>query len=241
VKVIFSPHCDDAYLSLGGSILLWRDAEEEVRIVNCFSKSGASRHITVTKGKVVDLITHTRALEETVNALSVGAQVEFLGLPESQLRGYTNTVGEAKGLRGRFAPKIDDSWIPPKLEDAIMKHAPDNHLYFPLGLGNHHDHVLVAKAGKEANAMEKNSVTFYEDLPYAAQDQYRRINEDMTSTLTPISWTRKAELLGTYESQFPGRYGKRIMTMIEEYCKSIGNAERTWKSPPPSNKIPPKN
>ena len=133
MKVVFSPHCDDAYLSLGGSILNWRKAGEPLRIVNCFSKSGASRQVTATTGRVVELVSHTRRLEESVNALTVGAEVEFLGLPEALLRGHRNPIGKtSRSLLNLFPAKIDESGLVKTLQDAVSKLSLNNELYFPL-------------------------------------------------------------------------------------------------------------
>ncbi len=235
LKVIFAPHCDDAYLSLGGSILEWRNEGEEVLVVNFFSKSGFTNKVSSNESNLVWLISHTRALEDLVNARTVGAKVEFLDLPEAPLRGHRkpwtidNTRnGSLSFLRG----KIDDSWLKDPITKSILKYAADNECYFPLGVGKHVDHVLLSEAAQKTILQKQiRSYGFYEDLSYAARvrsDIYEVIGMELQPTLQSIDWTRKEKLLRTYGSQLEGKYGLRIITSIESYHNSLGGCERIW-------------
>ncbi len=235
MKVIFAPHCDDAYLSLGGSILKWRNEGEEIRVVNVFSKSGFTNKVSSDDSNLVWLISHTRALEELVNALTVGADVEFLDLPEAPLRGHRKpwTTGVNRdGVVNFLQGKIDDSWLNSPILKSILKFAPENECYFPLALGNHIDHVLLSEVAQKAiQQTHISSYCFYEDLPYGAKilsGRYEVNGRELRPTLQSIDWTRKEKLLLTYGSQLEGKYGLRIIATIESYHASLGACERTW-------------
>ena len=237
MKVIFAPHCDDAYLSLGGSILKWRKRGEEILVVNFFSKSGFTNKVSSdeSKSNLVWLISHTRALEDLVNARTVGAEVEFLDLPEAPLRGHRKpwTISNTRnGGLSFLRAKIDDSWLKDPITKSILKFAADNECYFPLGVGKHVDHVLLSEAAQKAISQKQiTSYGFYEDLPYAAKvrsDRYEVIGMELQSTLQSIDWTRKEKLLQTYGSQLEGKYGLRIIAYIQSYHDSLGGCERIW-------------
>ena len=235
MKVVFAPHCDDAYLSLGGSILEWRQKGEQVLIINCFSKSGFTLKVSSTESDLVSLISHTRSMEEIINAMSVGAEVEFLELPEAQLRGYRKpwTVEKSqKGPFGLFRKSDDDSQVEEPLTRAILKYVSDNETFFPLGNGNHIDHVFVNNIAQKIIQEKGISLhSFYEDLPYSSLhliDEERITAKGLRPILKSIDWEKKKVLLQRYKSQLGGKYGLKIIKSIGSYCSSLGECERIW-------------
>lgn len=239
MRVIFSPHCDDAYLSLGGSIQKWGLEKERIVILNCFSRSGFSLKISSKKPAVVDLITHTRQLEESFNALKVGAEVEFMNLPEAPLRGYSRPWTfpiKKRTLRNAFGKAIDDVPITQSLEKIVRKYAStDVDSYFPLALGKHVDHTILNEIAEKVTKESRNPqrIFYYEDMPYGARpgiDLSFLSEKGFEPILNEINWEEKATLLLTYESQLSGKYGKKIIDSVETYCRSLNGHERLWKA-----------
>lgn len=232
-KVIFAPHCDDAFFALGGAICAWRERGEQVLILDCFSRSGLTRQASSTNRKsMIDLISHTRALEDLVNALRLGAKVEFLGLPEVLLRGYSDIFGNRKRFLGIPMGKIDDSWIPAHLEKTFSRYTASSECYFPLGIGDHVDHVLVSQVGRKMTRplQRSNRIFFYEDIPYVTDNNSSSVlQKDLDPINLPIDWGKKEALLRTYKSQLAGRYAKTMISSVRSYHESLGGCERVWQ------------
>lgn len=216
-------------------MLEWRRKGEQVLIVNCFSKSGFTLKVSSTRSSLVSLISHTRSMEEIINAMSIGAEVEFLELPEAQLRGYRKpwTVEKSqKGILGLFRKSPDDSEVEEPLARAIHNYASDNETFFPLGSGDHVDHVFVNKLAQKIIEEKKISRhSFYEDLPYSSLhqiDQESITAKGLRPILNSIDWEKKKVLLHRYKSQLSGKYGLKIIKSVESYCSSLGQCERIW-------------
>ena len=159
-KVIFSPHIDDAFFSLGGSILKWVSVGEEVVVVDVFSKS----NFTSNGLKDVDEVTQLRKQEELQNIEVSGSEVEFIDFPEALLRGHKWVDTYLQNI-----VDIDLEYVEKIKEIIVGYNSEGNELFFPLAIGNHTDHQLVHKAASEL--VEDNLLSvkcvFYEDLPYA--------------------------------------------------------------------------
>jgi LmbE family N-acetylglucosaminyl deacetylase len=114
--------------------------------------------------------TEIRRVEDERYAWFMEASVVQLDLPDAVYRGYT-TDDELLG-----GPRTDDEPPYDLLRQEILRLEPQM-IYFPLGVGNHVDHVLcrevaVAMLGEPRRWVMPGpelvgSVTFYEDFPYA--------------------------------------------------------------------------
>ncbi len=160
--LIFSPHSDDVDLSLGGSIkngLLGKD----ISIYTVFS---VSNYTIINKGNADrDITTSLRKAEEIEYMNNFNIKVNFLDYPEPLLRGYESLN---KIFDSNADPELDSlfSEIYEKILN-ICNENKDSVLFFPLSLGSHIDHIILAKIGLKIMNSKNLRVCFYEDQPYA--------------------------------------------------------------------------
>ena len=166
-RLIISPHLDDAWFDLGGSINEWRKAGDEVTVIDVFSVQGFTRGSVLPTAEA----TRIRKLEEYENARRDQVALKFMDQPEALLRGYQVI----------FPPEID--WtidrvpfesIVADLRSSSESLGAGDTVYFPLGAGGHVDHLLAREvftvlASDFANRAVE--IEFYEDLPYACRHE----------------------------------------------------------------------
>ena len=218
--IILSPHPDDAAISLGGMMLA--GGPGKVMVVDVFSRTAAWRFPdSLANLARIDAI---RRREEALMSLLTGAQVRMLDLPEALLRGrtldeaFTCAAGTGEAAAGRALAAAAGE---------LAGQYPHARWYLPLGIGNHIDHRVVRDAAVEAlrrAGVADRRVSFYEDLPYAAELDWKdRLGTLAGGKLTSVDlpmgrharW--KLELLRLYWSQIAwpqiaevGRYARRI-------------------------------
>jgi len=166
-----------------------------------------------------------RRIEDERYALFAEASIVFLDLPDAVFRGYEGDAQLFGDVRPGDAAPIE------LLRREIARLEPQR-VYFPLGVGNHVDHVLVRRAAAallhEPRAWEMvgpdwaSSVAFYEDFPYAYWQHFdasRGLDARCTAELpasiglTPeiadISdvMEQKIQGIARYESQVPSLFG----------------------------------
>ncbi len=225
-NVIISPHIDDAFFSLGG--LLIKCSSKPQKVVDVFSISD----FTMRGRKGVKEVTAIRRKEEEKNAKEVGAKVDFLPFRD----------GSADGSKAYT-----------EIYAAIKKYLKEGRrVFFPLGIGGHGDHVLLARIGIGLAKEEKGgNVYFYEDLPYAIKGTKlfsvmsgivntngskvfpvlnpRKSRGALEPEYISFSCARKIALCRTYESQTDWR----ILAAIRAHGRMLGNfvgcRERVWK------------
>ena len=111
-----------------------------------------------------------RRVEDERYAFFAEASIVFLDLPDAVFRGYD-------GDDQLLGPIREDDPSPASiLAREIVRLEPQN-VYFPLGVGNHVDHVLCREAGIALLGESRRwvmpgprwagNVVFYEDFPYA--------------------------------------------------------------------------
>ncbi len=226
-NIIISPHIDDAFFSLGG--LLLRDMGEQQKIVNVFSVSDYTLSGRMDPKKV----TKVRMEEERRNIKKIGADVDFLAFSNIGSAAHSRKT-EAK-IRTRLGRYIKEG----------------RRIFFPLGIGGHGDHVLLARAGLEFAKLSGN-VYLYEDLPYAVRGTrlfqliagFVKVNgDDVFPVVNPrehrdalkeeyvkFSYERKLDLCKSYGSQV----NWRILAATLGYGRMLGGLfgcrERVWKT-----------
>lgn len=222
-KIIFSPHIDDAFFSLGGSILKLGSAGEEVIVVDVFSKS----NFTFDGLKEVDEVTQLRKQEELKNIEVSGSKVEFIDFPEALLRGHN--LGESYPQS-----VIDEDLVYiEKIKEVILGfNCEGNELFFPLAIGNHTDHQLVHKAAVELikGIVLKVDYVFYEDLPYANSSSLPELVGEfgLLPFQEQIDINEKLKLCENYTSQ----RNEEWLKAIKDHAFSPQKQEffeRTWK------------
>jgi len=220
MKLIFSPHPDDAFLSLGGAMLNWAKEGEKVKIVDFFTVSN------YTNKGLLDAyyVTSVRANEDSKAAKLCNAEVEFLNFTDSFLRGYKEAP---------YPTKINwdlDKDMLGRIKGEIAKRAKGNECYFPLGIGHHVDHLLVREAAHQL--IKENKIKkyyFYEEMYYAAK--YHFVTDfaksiHLVPKLVRINFDEKQKVLDVYKSQVEADWN-----LIRQYSNSItkdGFHERIW-------------
>ncbi|MBW3011724.1 PIG-L family deacetylase [Candidatus Woesearchaeota archaeon] len=220
MKIIFSPHPDDAFLSLGGAIHEWVKSGEKVKVVDFFTVSNyTNRGILDTEE-----VTKTRKLEEEKAAQFENVEVEFLDFKDSFLRGYDD-FPYPKDIRW----DIDTETLQ-KIKEEIIKRAEENECYFPLAIGSHVGHLLVRTAAHDLIKEGKiKHYFFYEDLFYAAEYPFESgfaKEMGLVPHLIKIDISEKEKVLHVYKSQRDSQW-----ELIKPYSYSLGDEgfyERVW-------------
>lgn len=165
-----SPHYDDAIISCGGKI--YSDVKEghNVSVVTIFSevKGPFSDYAKSLHSywKLTDPFLERR--NENINACKIlGVENITLGLEDAIYRTFNSKFLYPNN--GDIFRKINlhDKNIKNKIVDKIKKIATkDSTIYFPLGIGNHVDHVLAFRSGLQLRK-EGYRIGFYMDFSYS--------------------------------------------------------------------------
>jgi len=226
--MIFSPHCDDVPLSLGGA-LIKGSFGTKVSVYVVFSISRYTKKFIGMETK----ITRLRIAEEKRAGIQANYRPIFLGYPEPFVRpGYSS-------LKDLFNPCVvfrkDPVWkkVRQHLGKLIINHK--GLICVPISCGNHIDHRIVSACVWEIlEKCPKLPVLFYEDLPYAFSYSYREISELLRINntakipiksyfLTGTSIRKKLHLLRTYKSQLDSSDFEAV-----KYCWALSKGERVW-------------
>ncbi len=228
--IIFSPHIDDAMLSLGGLITSLLDQSQDITIEYIFSISNWTNPSPISRSKYgtdVQEITGLRKNEESDihNSLSSGYSLHYWDLPDEPLR-TAFTAQEQVSLGDQIKAKI-----------ACFADSKDQ-LLFPLGLG-HPDHKLMTEQGLWL-LKEGRNVLFYEDMPYFAMkifDHFAFHANLFSHGLSALSQAfdplRKYNIITSYSSQVADTW----ITDMNKYSyspKDNSYFERWWKPRSPS-------
>lgn len=165
--IYFSPHLDDAVLSCAGRIARQSGAGLPVLVVTVFAGAGGSvAHPPQAFAPFQDIPSRRREDRRALDV--VGADHRWLDFPDAiqrhrryaSLAGITAPVGQREAqLRAEVANEVA----------RIGRCWPTARLYFPLGVGNHVDHQIVAAVGfdlRRSDVRTGRELTFYEDTPY---------------------------------------------------------------------------
>jgi hypothetical protein len=209
--VYLAPHADDVAFSIG----YFAQARAAGRLLTVFGASNHTARPQPTPMSTVD-ISALRRSEDLRFAQACGLSAEDLGFPEAALRGhhpmdraradedmpvFAQPIMEALGRLAAAGPAGERPW-----------------LFAPMALGGHIDHAIILYVlGQNRAAIERRfRLAFYEDLPYAADYQYRVTGlVRFRQIFGGKGWRRyvmplganlaaKLGLIGLYESQHAG-------------------------------------
>lgn len=224
-RLIISPHCDDAALSLGGLILKKGDFE----ILDVFSICAWSVLPQLTEAGEITRINNN---EERLVGSKMSYKLQLMGLPEALLRGYPSWNSQLDREKDRKIMKIVVEIIVNKVERYTE-------VYFPLGVGRHVDHLLVFEAMlrvKRRNLRGGINYYLFEDMPYAiyynVETRVKEIQKycDVNPSLVDISSEirQKVSLLSTYKSQLTQQDIKSVKDYSRKLVPNNSYHERIW-------------
>jgi hypothetical protein len=159
--LIVSPHFDDAPLSLGQSMIDGALHADRVTVGVVFGRTNWVRwfHPTRSRAPVAGAI---RRAEELHASARFRYRLRIANLEEALLRLGTTDKGVY------LDPEFDAAASPtlPAVREVVEQWSRSaDRLIFPLGVGDHIDHVLCAAVGREF-AARGAPVAFYEERPY---------------------------------------------------------------------------
>jgi LmbE family N-acetylglucosaminyl deacetylase len=216
VHLVISPHPDDAVLSIGALISLWRRRDDAVTVLTVFS--GGTEGEPLAPAAIEDRSRYssdpipTRLAEDLRALMALDTQAMYLGLPEVVYRWSANG-------RPRI-PSLDDSHlfgaIQPEdravidavtlalgqaVHDVHAQHDGEFMIHGPAGIGNHIDHLIVHEALVQLGI----AVEWYDDLPYAIREgRDAPLNLQRLEDVNIDYWINAIE---HYRSQIPNLFG----------------------------------
>ena len=199
-SLIFSPHLDDAVFSLGG--LLSREKRLDCTVVSVFTRS----RYRIDGLGLESEVTNARLREDERALGSLGVQRVVLGLPDSSLKECYSS--ESEYMDPEVSVSSDPSWASVKgAVEQVVSSSPGSLLLFPLGVGGHVEHRLLAEIGGMLEV--SHAAAFYEDVGYedalsdeAIEARLRAVGVAKSSLVVPIDIEMKLRVARMYETQW---------------------------------------
>jgi len=221
--LVIEPHCDDAALSIGGT--MWKMRQEaEFYLVTMASRSNYSTAFHMHRDYFDRSdITAMRTIEGELFTQHLGGKYRCAGMSEATLR-YDDSdwdldffdaheVPIAIAGNRRAPSTVLDSWV--EHIKILLKERAFDEIWIPLGAGTHSDHDLARNAALRALIDERPGgiIRLYEDVPYGAQfpehsDRIVRVLGEAGAKLGPwhqdisAEFEAKLSLLSIFASQF---------------------------------------
>lgn len=219
---IFSPHIDDAVLSLGGCILNWRGKGLKIKINNIFTISNWTHTNPISDvnyGKNISRVTELRKTEERNLANNLQYEYEFWDFLDCPLR-HNFSPTDIQNMENQICDRIK------------KKLNKKDSFFFPLGI-DHPDHILVKKLS--SFFINKGyKIYFYEDLPYFSwggfdyQKSYVICSKDKSPELVKINFEQKASFVKKYGSQINETFIENMRAYAYNKADNY-YYERYWK------------
>lgn len=201
----------------------------DVTVVDIFGTSAWSKNEDLTDPAD---ITRLRQEEERRALARADCALVLHEYPEALLRGYTAWNAPLHESDEGLSREISET-LRADLETAT-------HVYFPLAVGDHVDHLIVAQQAEtllpELHARDVK-VYLYEDLPYAryggVEEALERAREVFSLEPFEIDISdvidKKICILGEYSSQLGDADLVKVREFSHEKNKLRKNVERIWK------------
>ena len=204
--LLLSPHLDDAVFSVGAYAADRAREGDAVVAATVFTASvpnptGFALRCQTDKGygPAVDYMALRRA-EDVAACGMLGIQAEHWGFCEAPHRGYERPAALFAGVREGAGEEHVVAAIADRLRAWLAAHADTLEVAYPIGAGNHVDHLLVIRAAREVRA-ERPDLRWWQwyDQPYTA-----RAGATAEGTLVPVTaamLARKWSACAAYASQ----------------------------------------
>jgi LmbE family N-acetylglucosaminyl deacetylase len=234
--IFISPHLDDAVLSCGATIFSLTELGCEVIVVTVFSGSPSAKTLSPLAQSIHqsfglgDDAVKVRRSEDHVAIRSLGAYLIHIGLPECIYRNdeYNRPLYVNAGdiYRGQLCKDIKtQAEILHRLSDIFASYAP-THVYAPVGIGNHVDHLLtrivVENLLSDKIDYHRIKLLMYEDIPYACRSSQLvwKSNvtvglQQVTQHVTQQAWESKLQAISKYQSQVRMLWGDETEMALE--------------------------
>lgn len=223
--LIIEPHCDDAALSVGGTMWMQRH-DVEFHVVTVASRSNFTSYYYLARDYFdTNQITALRQAEAHLFVRMLGAHHHTLGLTDAPLRYHDShwTLDWFQRHRYSIAARTSHHAGPPEhaawaaaIRD-ILHATPSEEIWIPLG-SPHADHQLTRNACldvllQDPSLIAQRTIRFYQEVPYVARFPHysRTVLDALTragAALTPESrniesaLNAKLRLVGLFGSQF---------------------------------------
>jgi LmbE family N-acetylglucosaminyl deacetylase len=199
--IVFSPHMDDAVLSMGQHILNWKKQGKKVKIITVFTKFSKNNlpeytqdYVTKSGFKNVTDFEKARIEEDKEAMKMLGVEYEHWGMIDAGFRGNYMTKKELMSGKIKDIGLVED--MAKKINDINV-----TEIYLPYGVGGHVDHLIVRKAG---SAKQTNNIRYYLESPYLWQDfnYLKYVNKIFDIKSLMVSKKEKDDVLKCYKSQY---------------------------------------
>ncbi|MBI9053914.1 MAG: PIG-L family deacetylase [Bacteroidales bacterium] len=217
MNVIFSPHIDDAILSIGGHILNLIRKGKELKVIYIFSKSNWINPQSDYYNEIIRSgknIMEVRKAEEKAVINSCKYNVEFWDFESCESE---PDKGDYNLIYNRIDKEINS-------EDTF---------YFPMGI-MHPDHIAIQRIAFEIANIKTFNLLIYEDMPYFPFDNnlnkrleiYRDLSEN--EIVEDIDIQEKLKLINCYKSQLDLAWIETISDYANSFDREL-HKERLWK------------
>jgi LmbE family N-acetylglucosaminyl deacetylase len=225
VFVFISPHLDDAALSCGGRIRRLANAGERVLLLSIFASDlpagqplswlMRSNHIRWSAG---DSPFCLRRMEDAAAARVLGAEYAHMDLLDAMYR--RSSTGQPFYQKDTVLVPVDTGdqektspILRQKLAEQIARlEASEIHLFCPLGIGEHVDHLLTRYAVEQIAG--SYHLSYYEEFPYVTrpnafehwQMSHRELMDSLVQEMVALSEEEiiaRIEATACYTTQIP--------------------------------------
>lgn len=231
--LILSPHMDDAFLSVGGTIAKF-SGNNKIHILDIFSFDPWVLKEFDRLDKNLNI--STRKKEERKNSSIVNVLLKFLNYPAGwEERGYSKWQTSVDARVDRHLIK--------EIKDKLILMAKEYTVVLaPLAIGGHVDHRLIRDITISMGVEDK--ICYYEDLPYALEENFIGYAKGFIKDhrLQPVNvelgnefLSQKSRFVSTYKSQL----NPTEMLLVMDYTygriphRQVKNPSETlWTSGP---------
>jgi|JFJP01.1.fsa_nt_gi hypothetical protein len=229
--IVYSPHYDDAFLSLGGYLAYCsNNLNKKITVIILFGKTNNIDNVDVCENKV-DYASCIRRAEEEKNIELINGKLIVYDNLEAVLRGHSRRKNCTNSYPNNFSDSIDKYCL--ETINCQISHIVNNNKYalhlFPLAIGDHVDHTIVNNCSKN-EYLKSINIGFYEDLPYACRNYYTdKIFKDLIPVILPVKIEDKLNFIANYKSQNANKWIDEILEYMSLLNINEGEySERIW-------------